>query len=59
MVVRSRPEALRGVITEPLHSGLGASYRDIAHVVHPLGDTGGIDTIRGAFATATLRILHG
>ena len=45
---RPRHEALRGLITELLHSGFGAPYEEMRHEVYLLNGSGRIDTLWGA-----------
>ena len=48
IAARPRHEALRGHVTELLHSGFGAPYEEIAHEVYLLDNSGRIDTLWGA-----------
>lgn len=48
MAARPRHKALRGHVTELLHSGFGAPYSEIGHEAYLLDGSGRIDTLWGA-----------
>ncbi|MGH7080785.1 MAG: hypothetical protein ACREFU_22110, partial [Acetobacteraceae bacterium] len=48
LATRPRHEALRGHITELLHSGFDAPYDELDHEVYLLDGRGRIDTMWGA-----------